>query len=84
MVGEKEKLAVAPEKEAPSRGEGLKHEKARYNMGEKDVKRPFEEGEMIKLGDIVARLEVEKQKLVVVLQEEAPSRGVELKHEKAP
>lgn len=35
-----------------------------------------------KLGDMEAWLEVEKRKMVVALEEEAPSREVELKHEK--
>lgn len=36
-----------------------------------------------KLGNTVARLEVEKRKLVVDRQEDAPSRGAELNHETA-
>lgn len=53
---EKEQPAVALGEKALSRGEELKHEKAQCSWGAKDVKRPFEEGEKIKLGVLVARL----------------------------
>lgn len=52
---EKEKPAGTLEEKALSRGEELKHEKARCSWRAKDVK-AFEEGEMIMLGVLVARL----------------------------